>query len=106
MRLELRSALSRGARITAALLGSCVAAVSVAVFMARVCPGSRDARFLTGFLLLVPLWIAGMCWGFLRRSGLSTWGLFLLIAGVTAGASKALPPLGGPGAAGTQSEAP
>lgn len=93
MRASVRRTLLSIARLGAALPGSGLAAVACALLLSRRLPLSRDARFLIAFLSLVPLWIGGMCWAFLRASALRTWGALPLIAALAFGATKALGPL-------------
>lgn len=57
--------LTMAARIAGVLLGSLAAAVVLAVVLTATLPLSRDARFAIGFLALLPLWVTGICLGFL-----------------------------------------
>jgi hypothetical protein len=65
-RPRLRRAGAVAARILLVVLGSLIVAVALAVLLAAFLPGlERDDRFAIGFLMLVPMWVTGMCFGFL-----------------------------------------
>jgi hypothetical protein len=65
-RPRLRRAGAIAARILLVVLGSLAVAVALSVLLAAFLPAlGRDARFTIGFLMLVPMWVTGMCLGFL-----------------------------------------
>lgn len=69
-------------RVLAALLGTLPVALLASAALARFLPLSEDARFAVGFTAAIPLWIAGMCFGFLARSGTKACGACLLASGL------------------------
>lgn len=69
----IRARLGAWSRIVAAICGTLPAALLASACLARFLPLSEDARFATGFVLAVPIWIALMCSAFLARSGLRAW---------------------------------
>jgi hypothetical protein len=82
MRVDAR--LERAARITAALFGSLPVALGLSLCVSLYAPLSPNARFALGFFLAPIFWVAGMCAGFLARSGLRAWAGFAALSGLLA----------------------
>ncbi|WP_437528323.1 hypothetical protein WME79_44770 [Sorangium sp. So ce726] len=61
-------------RVLAALVGTLPLAVLASVCLARFAPLAEDTRSALGFSLVVPLWLAAMCFAFLTRSAARAWG--------------------------------
>ena len=72
------------ARTTAAFLGTLPDALFASIALCRFLPLAEDERFAIGFLLGIPLWIAGICLVYLQRSGLRAWAL-CVVSGVLLG---------------------
>ena len=60
-------------RVAAALVGTLPVAVLAAICVAMYAPLSDEARFVAGFVLVIPLWVAGMCWVDLARGAGRAW---------------------------------
>jgi hypothetical protein len=71
------------------LLGTIPLALLASVGLARFLPLREDARFVVGFSLAIPLWVAAMCIAFVVRSGFRVWLLAALSALVLIGLSLA-----------------
>jgi hypothetical protein len=72
------------ARVTASMLGTLPVAVLAAMVVARYLPARDEVRLAVGFLLLIPLWVTGICTVFLARSGGRAWLRCLVLAGILA----------------------
>ena len=67
---------SEGLRISltlAALAGTVPGALLAAICVARFLPLGAEARFVAGFTLAIPFWLAGICLAFLARDGAQAW---------------------------------
>jgi len=73
-----RSRLDVWLRILAAILGTLPVALLGSACLARFLPLSEDARFAIGLTAAIPLWITGMCFAYLARSGARAWLVCLL----------------------------
>ena len=60
-------------RVAAALLGTAPVALLLGVCLARVLPLPATTRFTLGLTLVLPLWVSGMCVGFVARSAARAW---------------------------------
>jgi hypothetical protein len=78
-------------RIAAALVGTLPVAVLAAICVAKYAPLDAEPRFVAGFLLVIPLWVAAICWVFLARGAARAWLACGLAALVLAALVCALP---------------
>lgn len=79
--------LDAAARWTAAIAGALPVAVFGATCLSRFLPVGAEARFVAGFTLAVPLWVAAVCVTSLARTGARAWlwcGSLTLILGALA----------------------
>lgn len=60
-------------RVTAAVFGSLVLALVLAVSLALWVPGARTLGTALGVTLVIPIWVAAMCPGFLAKSPWKPW---------------------------------
>jgi hypothetical protein len=81
-------ALDRVLRVSGALVGSFPVAILVAGALAAHLPLPANVRFPLCLLLVVPLWVAGMCAGFLVPRG---WQVWLVVAIVVVGLTVLVP---------------
>jgi hypothetical protein len=79
-----RARLNEAARVSAALLGTLPAALLASIVLCRSLPLREDRRFAVGFLLAIPLWVAGVCTVYLTRSGARAWLACLVAIGLLA----------------------
>ena len=75
-------------RTVGALVGTFPLAILVAGALAAYLPLSSAVRFPLGVMLVIPLWVAAMCAGFLAPRG---WQLWLAIAAAIAGLTWLVP---------------
>lgn len=79
-------------RISAALAGTVPAALLAVICIARFLPLGEEARFVAGFTLAIPLWLAGICMTFLARDGARAWlwcgALALVLGSLAFGVSR------------------
>lgn len=69
-------------RVLAALVGTLPLAVLASVCLARFAPFAESTRAALGFSLVVPLWLAAMCFAFLARSAARAWGVCAALGAV------------------------
>ncbi|WP_441290379.1 hypothetical protein ACSRUE_07305 [Sorangium sp. KYC3313] len=69
-------------RVLAALVGTLPLAVLASVCLARFAPLAESTRSALGFSLVVPLWLAAMCFAFLARSAARAWGVCAALGAV------------------------
>jgi hypothetical protein len=60
------------------VLGTAPVALLLGVCLARALPLPAATRFSVGLTLVLPLWVSGMCVGFVARSAARAW----LVCGV------------------------
>jgi hypothetical protein len=82
----LRARLGRSALVLGVTLGTLPVALLASAAVARFLPVSADARFATGFALVIPLWQLCMCIALLARRG----GTLLTLCGALSLALAAL----------------
>jgi hypothetical protein len=75
--MSLRAALGVASRVTAALFGSLLFALVASVSLALLLPHPRTLGAAVGVTLAIPIWVAAMCPGFLARSAVKAWSIYL-----------------------------
>ena len=78
---------SVASRVIAAVVGGLVLAIAASVFLAVAVPDSRGLGLALGLVLVVPIWTAAMCCGFLARRPWRPWAVYLSLAGAFAAAA-------------------
>lgn len=63
----------RSGQIAAALLGTLPPSLLGAAGLARFLPCALGTRFVVGYLLALPLWLAAICFAILTRDGRRAW---------------------------------
>lgn len=79
-----RLGLSVASRTTAATVGGLAFAVAASVCLALAVPDPRGLGLALGLVLLIPIWTAVMCLGFLAKSPWRPWLVYLAAAGTLA----------------------
>lgn len=80
-----RQRLAVASRATAAIFGSLLLVLPASLCLALAVPDPRGLGVALGVTLAIPLWIAGMCPGFLAKSAWKSWAIYLAAAGALAG---------------------
>ncbi|AUX48186.1 hypothetical protein SOCE26_097170 [Sorangium cellulosum] len=89
--------LSRPARLEAALraLAALVGTLPIAVLggacLSRFAPLTEEARFILGYALAIPLWVAAMCLAFLARTAARAWAVCAAISVMLAALTYGVP---------------
>ena len=78
-------------RVLAAILGTLPLGLFAAAALARFLPASEPIAFAVGYSLMLPIWLAAMCWIALARSGRRAWLLCALSAAVAAALVLTIP---------------
>lgn len=73
-------------RVSAALFGTLPVAVLSGVVLARFLPLPVDVRLAIGLLAMLPVWVLGMCFGFLSRRPARAWAACAVISLLCGGA--------------------
>jgi hypothetical protein len=78
-------------QMAGSLLGTAPIALLASVALARLLPLDEEPRFVIGFALAIPLWIAAICLALVARSSRRVWLLSALSALVLIGVNCAAP---------------
>jgi hypothetical protein len=67
-------------RVTSAVIGGLVVAIAASVCLAVAVPDRRGLGLALGLVLLIPIWTAAMCLGFLAHGSRKLWAVYLTLA--------------------------